>query len=118
MLQEIVLDELIRRRTALDIHAETHRQESFQLLTELLGFLQPGSTVGGDEVEGLERLLVQVRRLRLDQLNGHDTERPDIDLGAVLLLLDNLGSHPVGRADHGGAFGLGFGQLGAETKIG
>jgi hypothetical protein len=33
-------------------------------------------------------------------------------------LFDDFGRHPVGCADHGGALGALFGQLGTETEIG
>lgn len=33
-------------------------------------------------------------------------------------MLDDFGRHPVGRADHGGAFRLLLRELGAEAKVG
>lgn len=118
MLEEIVRQQLICRGTALDVHAQTDRQESLELLAQLLRLLEAGRAVGRNQVQGLERLLVEVGWLRFDHLNRHNTERPNIHLGAVLLLLHHLGRHPVWRADHGGALRLGIRELGAESKIG
>lgn len=117
VLQEIVPAQLLRRRAALDVHAKTHAEESLQLLRQLLRLLQPGRAVRGDQVEGLQGLFVEVGGLGLDHLDGHDAEGPDVDLGAVLLLLDDLGRHPVGRTDHGGALGALLGELGAEAEV-
>jgi hypothetical protein len=33
-------------------------------------------------------------------------------------LLDDFGCHPVGRADHGGAFGALLGEFGTEAEVG
>ncbi len=117
MLQEVVLEKLARRGTALHVDTETHGEEGLQLLAELLGFLESGGSVGGDQVQGLERLLIKVRRLGLDHFDRHDAQGPDIDLGAVLLLLHNLGSHPVWRANHSGTLRLRLRKLGTEAKI-
>lgn len=118
MLQKVMIQQLLRRRATLDIHAQTHRQERLELFTQTLGLLEARRAVGGDQIQGLEGLLVEVGRFRLNHFDGHDAERPDVDFRAVLLLLDDLGGHPVGGADHGGALGLGLGELGAEAEIG
>jgi len=104
--------------SASDIDAETDRQECLQLLAQFLGLLQAWRTVGGDQVQGLQGLLVEVRWFGLDHLNSHDTQGPDVNLRAILLLLDDLGSHPVRGTDHSGTLGLGLGELSAETKVG
>jgi hypothetical protein len=117
VFQEVVHKQLVCRRTALDVDTQTHRQESLELLAQLVGLLEAGRSVGGNQVQRLQGLLVQVGGLRLDHFNSHDTQRPDVDLGAVLLLLDDFGSHPVGRADHGGTLRLGLSELGTEAEI-
>ena len=117
-LQEIMANKLISRRPTLNIHAKTHAQERLELLGQLLWLLEARGAVGSDEVQGLKGLLVEVGRLRLDHLDGHDAEGPDVDFAAVFLLLDDFGGHPVGGADHGGALVALLGQLGAETKVG
>lgn len=117
-LKELVSQQLVGGSTAANVHTKTNAQEGFQLLAQLLRLLQTGGAVGGDQVESLERLLVQIWRLGLDHLDSHDTQRPAVDLGSVLLLLDNLWRHPVGRADHGGTLALRLGQLSAEAKVG
>lgn len=117
VLQEVVPAKLFRGRTALDVDAQAHAQERLQLLGQLLGLLKSGSAVGCDQVESLEGLFVQVWWLGLDHFDCHDAEGPDVDLGAVLLLLDDFGCHPVRRTDHGGTLRALLGELGAETEI-
>ena len=115
--QELVLQQLGRARPALDIHTQTDAQKRLELLAQLLRLLEPRRSVRRNQPQRLERLFVQIRRLGFDHLNGHDAEGPDVDLGAVFLLLDDLGRHPVGGADHCGAFGLLLGELCAEAKV-
>jgi hypothetical protein len=117
-LKELVSQQLVGCSTAADVHAKTNTQEGLELLAQLLGLLQTGCTVGGNQVQGLEGLLVEVWGLGLDHLNSHDTQRPAVDLGSVLLLLDHLGRHPVGCTDHGGTLALRLGQLSTEAEIG
>lgn len=117
-LEEGVLEQLVGRGTALDVGTETDGEEGLEVLAERLWLLERGRAVGGNQIERLERLFVEVRRLVLDHLDGHDAETPDVDLGAVLFLLDDLGRHPVGRADHGGALVALLGQFGAEAEVG
>lgn len=116
-LQEFVGEELVGGSAAVNIDAEADAQESLELLAELLGLLETGGSVGGNKVEGLEGLFVQVGGLRLDHFDGHNAQRPAVNLRAILLLLDHLGCHPVRSADHGSALVLVFGQLGAEAEI-
>jgi hypothetical protein len=117
MLQELVPTQLLCRRTALHVHAQTYTQEGFQFFAQLLWLLESGRAVRGNEVQRLQRLLIQVRWLGLNHLDRHDTKRPDVDLVAVLFLLDNFGRHPVRRADHGGALVSLLSKLGTEPKI-
>jgi hypothetical protein len=62
-LQEFVGEELIRGSAALNVDAEADAQERLKLLAELLGLLETGGSVGGNKVEGLQGLFVQVRGL-------------------------------------------------------
>jgi len=112
------IQQLVRTRPALDIHAQADRQEVLELPTKRLGFLECGGTIGGNEVEGLERFLVEVRWLVLNHLDGHDAQRPDIDFGPVFFLLDYLRCHPVWRTHHRRAFRFLVRELGAETEVG
>lgn len=118
MLQELVAAQLLGGRTALDVDAQTHGQERLELLAQLLGLLEARGAVGGDQIQRLERLLVQVGGFGLDHLDGHDAQTPDVDFAAVLLLFHDLGRHPVGGADHCGALVALLGQLGAEAEVG
>lgn len=104
-------------RTTLHVDAKADAQESLKLLRQFLRLLEPGSAVCCDQVKSLERLFVQVWRFRLNHLDSHDTERPDVDLGAVLFLLHDLGCHPVWCTDHGGTLGALLGKLSAEAEI-
>jgi hypothetical protein len=118
VLQEVMLKKFGGRGSASDVDAEANGQESLQLLAQLLRLFEARCTVCGDQVQGLQRLLVEVGRLGLDHFNCHDAQGPDINLRAILLLLDDLGSHPVRGTDHGGALRLGLGELSAETEVG
>lgn len=118
MLQELMPPELLSSSATLNIHAQTNRQESLQLLRQLLGLLEPRGAIRRDQVKRLQGLLVQVRGFGLDHLDGHDAQRPDVDFTAVFLLLDDLGRHPVWGADHGGALAALLGQFGAEAEVG
>lgn len=110
-------EKLVGRSTATDVNAETDTQEGLEFLAQLLGLLQAGGAIGGNKVQRFQGLLVQVRRLGLDHLNSHDTQRPTVNLGTVLLLLDNLGCHPVRGTHHGGTLALGLGKLGTKAKV-
>lgn len=116
-LKELVSQQLVGSSTAADVHTKTNAQEGLELLAQLLWLLQTGGTIGGNQVQSLEGLLIEVWGLGLDHLNSHDTQRPAVNLGSVLLLLDHLGRHPVGRADHGGTLTLRLSQLSTEAKV-
>ena len=118
MLQKLMPSQFLRRGPTLNIDTQTHTQKRLQLLTQPLGFLQSRRPVRCDKVQSFERLFVQVGRFALDHFDRHDAKRPNVDFAAVLLLLDDLRRHPVGRADHGGTFVALFGEFGAEAEIG
>jgi hypothetical protein len=59
----------------------------------------------------------KIRWLLLNHLNCHDSQRPYIDLCAILLLLDDLGGHPIRCSDHRRPLILLFGEFGAEAKV-
>lgn len=113
-----MLQEFLGGGAAPDVDAETHAQEGLEFLAEFLGLLETGGAVGGDQVESLEGFFVQVRGFGFNHLNRHDTQGPAVHLGPVFFLLDDFGSHPVRGADHGGTLALGFGEFGAEAKVG
>lgn len=117
-LEEVVSTKLLGSGTRLDINAQANAQEALEFLAKGFRLLQTRGTIGSNQVQSLQRLLVKVWRLGLDHLNGHDTQGPDVNLAAILLLLDNFGSHPVRCTNHGGTLAALLGQLGAETKVG
>lgn len=117
MLQKLMSSKFFRCCSRLDVYAQTDTQECLQFFAQLLGLFQSRRAVCRNEIQRFQRLFVQVRRLRLNHLNRHDAKRPDIDFGAILLLLDDLGSHPIWRADHGSTLRSLFRELGAEAKI-
>ena len=116
--QEIPLQNLLRTCPILDLHRQTLAQKDLQLLTQLIRILQCRRAVGRNQEKRFEGFFVEVRGFGFDHLNGHDAEGPHVDFGAVFFLLDDFGGHPVGSADHGGAFGFLVGQFGAETEVG
>src|SRR5690242_6962010 len=72
-LEEVVAHELPGAGAALDVDAKADRQEGLELLGQLVGLLEAGRAVCGDEVERFEGLFVEVRRLGFDHFDGHDT---------------------------------------------
>lgn len=113
-----MLQQLLRTCTTPNIHAKTHTQERLQVLAQLLWILKSWSSVSSDQVKCLEWLLVEIRWLGFNHFDSHDAQRPDINLWSVLLLLDDFGSHPVRRTDHGCALGFGFSEFGTEAEVG
>lgn len=116
-LEELMRQQLVGRGTATDVNAQAHTQESLEFLAQLLGLLEARRAVGRDEVQGLEGLLVQIWWFGLDHLNRHDAQGPAVHFRTILLLLDNLGSHPVRSANHGSTLALCLGELGTEAEI-
>lgn len=112
------MEEIGSGGSRLDVDAEAVAEELLQGQTQLLRMLQFRGAVGGDQEEGFKRLFVEIGGLVLDQFNGHDSLRPDVDLGAVFLLLDHFRRHPIGSPDHGCALGFVVGEFGAETEVG
>jgi hypothetical protein len=117
-LQEIMAHQLRRSRPTLNVNTQTDTQESLKFLGQLLRVLEGGGAVRGNQIQGLERLFVEVGRLAFNHFNGHDAERPDVDFAAVWLLLHYFGRHPVGGTYHCGSLGSLFCEFGAESKIG
>lgn len=101
--EEITGQDFLSSGAILDVDSQALAQEYLELTAELVGVLQSRRAVGGDEEKGFERLFVEVRGFRLDHLDCHDAEGPHVDFAAVLLLLDDFGSHPIRRADHSSA---------------
>lgn len=64
-----------------------------------------------------EWIFIQVGRLPLHHLYGHDAQGPDVHFGAVGFASHDLRSHPVRSPDHGAAFTLLRSDLGAEAKV-
>ena len=115
--QEFVEQQLARAGPALDINTETNAEEVLKRHPKLFGVAEARSTIRGDQVQRLQRLLVEVWRLRLDHFDSHDAKRPDVDFRTVLLLLHNLRGHPVWGTHHGRTLGFGFSEFGAESKV-
>jgi len=74
--------------------------------------------IGCDEPKSTQRTLVEVWWFSLNHLNGHDAQRPNIDLATVLFAGDNLWCHPVWRSYHGRTLVVVLVDLSAEPKIG
>lgn len=72
-LHEFVGQKLFRVGTAADVDTETDAEERLEFLAQFLWLLQTRSAIGGNEVQRLERFLVQIRGLRFDHFNGHDS---------------------------------------------
>ncbi len=90
LVQELVGEQVGRGRAGVNVDHEAQVEKVLKLGREAVPRLDRGAPVGGDEVDGAQRRLVHVRRLALDHLDRHYSERPDVDLLAVLLAGDDL----------------------------
>lgn len=70
--QEVAGEYFLRGRPHGDVHGKTLTQEDLEFAADLVGILESGSTVGGDEEQRFQGLFVQVRWLLLDHFNCHD----------------------------------------------
>ena len=52
------------------------------------------------------------------QLDGGNSQGPDVSLVTVAVLLDDLGGHPEGGPDEGVALGLDVCELGGTAEVG
>ena len=78
-----MLEQLGRRRPLRNVHLEAAVEEVLQLRRVVADVLHLRLAVGGDQVEGAQGRLVEVRRLAADHLDHHDAEAPDVNLVAV-----------------------------------
>lgn len=62
-------------------------------------------------------ILVEVRRLTLHHLDGHDAQGPNVHFGSVGLAGHDLRSHPIRRAHHSASLTLFWSDLSAEPKV-
>lgn len=65
----------------------------------------------------LHGMQVSIGRLAHGQLDGSNTQAPDISLEIVATLLDDFWTHPVGCAYKGVLFGHGGSELTRDTKV-
>ena len=99
-LEEGMPQHLVGGGPLLHVHLEAFVEEVLEDGGQLVPLLDLRLPVGGDQVERPQGVLVQIRRFPLDHLDGHDAERPDVNLGSVVLSSDHLWSHPIGCAYH------------------
>ena len=116
--QEGVSEEVCRRWSLVGIDLERDGEEIAEHDRELLRVIDRRRAVRRDQVQGTERLLVEVWRFAFDHLDRHDAERPNVDFGSVLLAGDDLGRHPVRRTDHRCSLRVVALDLSAEPKVG
>jgi len=99
-LEEGMPQHLVGRRSLLDVHFEAFVKEVLEDGGQLVPLLDLRFAIGGDQVERPQGILVEIRRLSLNHLDGHDPERPDVNFGSVVLSGDHLRGHPVRRPNH------------------
>lgn len=101
------------RSHLLGVHDGALRDQILEISGHLVGLLKVwaalGAKIGALVVEFLRSLLqcvpdhkvgakwreLHIRRLALEHFENHDTGRPDVHLGVVLLRQHHLGCHPV-----------------------
>ena len=111
------LQQLISSRPTCDSHTQTICQKCLQLPSQTLRPLQRRRPVGRNQIQRLQRLLVQIRRLALNHLYRHNPQRPNVDLRTVFFLFDDFGGHPVWCASQRDALGFWVGKLGGEPRV-
>lgn len=138
------LEEERRRGSGFHLHLEARVEEILEERRQLLSLLDLRFSVRGDEVERSQRVLVEVGRLAckgaksvapkanarpslphpdainkqtFDHFDGHDSQGPDVHLGAVLLAGHYLGRHPVRGSHHRRSFVLLGRDLCAKAKV-
>ena len=82
------------RESYLNIHIQTLLEEVMEILGPLVLILERWDALGGDEEESTKGRVLHVRRLSLGHLDQHDAERPDVNLGAIIVTTDKLWCHP------------------------
>ncbi len=102
----------------LHIHLQAFVQKILENRRQLISILDLRLPVCRDQIEGAQRILVEIGRLALDHLDGHDAQGPDIHFGPVVLPGDHFRRHPIRRAHHRRPLVLLGGNLRAEAKIG
>lgn len=70
-----------------------------------------------DPSHGLERQLVEERRLTVHHLNHHYAQRPDVHFGAVCLTGNHFRSHPVGSSDQRLSLLYFYRNLSTESEV-
>jgi hypothetical protein len=100
------------------VDLEREGQEVAEHWRQGMLFLDRGCSVGCDQPERTQRAFIQVWRLSLNHLDSHDTQRPDVNLSAIFLSRNNLGSHPIRGAYHGGTLVVALVDLSAKSEIG
>ena len=116
--QERMTQHFMSCGSPVHVHLEGFVQEILKYRRQLVPVLDLGLAIGGDQIERSEWVLVEVGRLPLDHLDGHDAEGPHVHLGPVVLPGDHLGRHPVRGPHHRGPLVLLAGDLGAEAEVG
>ena len=101
--------------TTVVILGETLGDEVLKVLAEVA--LQARSRVLGDMEEDLHWVDVAQGRLSVGHLHSCDTQRPDISLEAVSVLLDDLRGHPEWCSNESVSLRLDVGQLSGDSKI-
>lgn len=112
-----MLEEILGRWSVIGFIDQTGRQEFFDAIGELIAFEFRG-LAPRDLEDDLGRGQVRVGGITVEHLVEGDTEGPDVGLGIVEFTIgDDLGSHPVGRADEGRSFVVGRLEWGGDTKV-
>lgn len=113
------LQQLSRTRPLIRIHLQTLGQIIRKHIGQILGVGNLGSAIGRNQIQRLERILVQIRRFTFNHLNSHNAQTPNVHFGSVFLPCDNFRSHPVRGTNHSCTFGIcRIGDLCTETKVG
>lgn len=82
----------------LGINVQTILDKGVELGRPFLPVLEALNRLILELPHGYERFEVRVGHDSFRQLNGSDSQRPYIGLVGILIMLHDLGTHPIGRA--------------------
>ena len=103
------------RGSRLHLHLKAAVQEILEVHGHVFG-LDRRPLLLGYEVHGLHGSLAHVRRVAVNHLDGQDTGAPDVHLGRVGVLVNDLWGHPIGGASERFP-DLVTSNIGGKTKV-
>jgi len=113
-----MLQQLDGGGTLFDFFGEAEIEKVFEVLGELGGSFEIRKTLRDDQKQRLGGGQIHIRWLSFKHLANHDSKTPNIHLCAVIMSLNQLRCHPIGRPYNCVSSVLLLRQLCRKSKIG